>query len=107
MASGSCDAPQFAEAKSQAVKLYFSCTELKSDPFWRYEPYYSLFRHAPFAVLYEWDESNAADQGTGWTKTGRTEAASHTDPKVFTCNFVTTYFLSCLCIASHLAKFKG
>ena len=92
MASGSCDAPQFAEAKSQAVKLYFSCTKLKIDPRLYSGLGYSLFRHAPFAVLYEWDESNAADQGTGWTKTGRTGAASHTNPEVFTCNFVTTYF---------------
>ena len=81
MASRSCDAP-FPDAKYQAVKLYFSCTELKRDPFW-WPPYYSLFRHSPFVVLYEWDECNAADQGTGWTKTGRTEAGCHADPKVF------------------------
>ena len=83
MASGNHD----KLTSNNEVKLYFWCTELKSNQLWW--PVNSLFNRSPFAVLYEWNESKvAADLGTGWTKTGCTEAAlSHSDPEVFTVYF--------------------
>ena len=84
MASGNHD----KLTSNNEVKLYFWCTELKSNQLWW--PVNSLFNRSPFAVLYEWNESKvAADLGTGWTKTGCTEAAlSHSDPEVFTVYFI-------------------
>ena len=89
MASGS-----YYDAPFSEVKLYYSCTELKGEDRW----YGQLYdRHFPFAVLYEWDESMAADLvGTGWIKVGHTDADySNFDPKVFACIIISESICTC------------
>ena len=78
------------------VKLYFSCTELKSEclceSFRKGEhQFHEFFDKSPFAILYE--RKVAEDQGTRWTKIGHTEAALVCiNPKV--CNFLFSLVLN-------------